>query len=337
MTENALLLTVENLCIDFIKEKKPMRAVDNVSFSINQGEVLGIVGESGSGKSVTVTSILKLLPNNARYAEGKILFQNQDLLKMKEKEIRKIRGNQISMIFQDPMTSLNPVFTVENQLVEAIRLHNNVSKKEAKKEAIRLLDLVGITDAEKRIKLYPHEFSGGMRQRVMIAMAISSNPAVLIADEPTTALDVTIQQQIIRLLKELQTKINTSIVFITHDLEVVADIADKIMIMYAGEVVESGPTELIFQQPLHPYTRLLIDAIPKSNKKAGRLPTIVGNVPSLGDIDPSVCRFKDRIPWIAESAHEANPQLREVAPEHFVRCTCYQHFQEAPVKKEADL
>ncbi|MBV7391858.1 ABC transporter ATP-binding protein [Enterococcus sp. ALS3] len=337
MTENALLLTVENLCIDFIKEKKPMRAVDNVSFSINQGEVLGIVGESGSGKSVTVTSILKLLPNNARYAGGKILFQNQDLLKMKEKEIRKIRGNQISMIFQDPMTSLNPVFTVENQLVEAIRLHNNVSKKEAKKEAIRLLDLVGITDAEKRIKLYPHEFSGGMRQRVMIAMAISSNPAVLIADEPTTALDVTIQQQIIRLLKELQTKINTSIVFITHDLEVVADIADKIMIMYAGEVVESGPTELIFQQPLHPYTRLLIDAIPKSNKKAGRLPTIVGNVPSLGDIDPSVCRFKDRIPWIAESAHEANPQLREVAPEHFVRCTCYQHFQEAPVKKEADL
>lgn len=337
MTENALLLTVENLCIDFIKEKNPMRAVDNVSFSINQGEVLGIVGESGSGKSVTVTSILKLLPNNARYAGGKILFQNQDLLKMKEKEIRKIRGNQISMIFQDPMTSLNPVFTVENQLVEAIRLHNNVSKKEAKKEAIRLLDLVGITDAEKRIKLYPHEFSGGMRQRVMIAMAISSNPAVLIADEPTTALDVTIQQQIIRLLKELQTKINTSIVFITHDLEVVADIADKIMIMYAGEVVESGPTELIFQQPLHPYTRLLIDAIPKSNKKAGRLPTIVGNVPSLGDIDPSVCRFKDRIPWIAENAHEANPQLREEAPEHFVRCTCYQHFQEAPVKKEADL
>ncbi|KAF1305733.1 ABC transporter ATP-binding protein [Enterococcus saccharolyticus] len=323
-TEN--MLSVENLSIDFVSDKKSIRAVENVSFHMKKGEVLGIVGESGSGKSVTVTSILKLLPQNARYSEGKVLFKEQDLLTMNERDIRSIRGKEISMIFQDPMTSLNPVFTVENQLVEAIRLHQKMSKKEAKKEAVRLLNLVGIKDAEKRVKLYPHEFSGGMRQRVMIAMAISSAPSLLIADEPTTALDVTVQKQIIDLLKDLQAKIDTGVIFITHDLEVVADIADNIMIMYAGEVVESGSTQTIFEKPLHPYTRLLINAIPKENKSSGRLPTIEGNVPSLADIPRGVCRFADRIPWIDATAHEENPQLREVEAGHFVRCTCYKHF-----------
>lgn len=324
--KNQPLLSVEHLAVEFINDKKKLRSVDDVSFSIKKGETLGIVGESGSGKSVTVTSILKLLPGNAQIPEGQIIYKGQNILPLSEKAMRTIRGNEISMIFQDPMTSLNPVFTVENQLVEAIRLHQVVSKKEAQQEAIRLLGLVGIKEPEKRIKLYPHEFSGGMRQRVMIAMAISATPSLIIADEPTTALDVTVQKQIIDLLKDLQEKMATSIIFITHDLEVVADIADKIMIMYAGQVVESGPAEVIFNNPLHPYTRLLINAIPKANKKAGRLPTIEGNVPNLSDIPKEVCRFADRIPWIPANAHEKNPQLREVEPEHYVRCTCYQHF-----------
>ena len=325
--KNQPLLSVEHLSVEFISDKKKLRSVDDVSFSIKKGETLGIVGESGSGKSVTVTSILKLLPGNAQIPEGQIVYKDQEILPLSEKAMRNIRGNEISMIFQDPMTSLNPVFTVENQLVEAIRLHQAVSKKEARQEAIKLLGLVGIKEPEKRIKLYPHEFSGGMRQRVMIAMAISSTPSLIIADEPTTALDVTVQKQIIDLLKDLQERMDTSIIFITHDLEVVADIADKIMIMYAGQVVESGPSAVIFNNPLHPYTRLLINAIPKANKQAGRLPTIEGNVPNLSDIPKDVCRFADRIPWIPASAHEKNPQLREVEPEHFVRCTCYQHFE----------
>lgn len=321
------LLSVNHLSVEFTSDKKKLRSVDDVSFSIKKGETLGIVGESGSGKSVTVTSILKLLPGNATIPEGQVIYKGEDLIPFSEKAMRKIRGNEISMIFQDPMTSLNPVFTVENQLVEAIRLHQTISKKEARLEAIKLLNLVGIKEAEKRIKLYPHEFSGGMRQRVMIAMAISSTPSLIIADEPTTALDVTVQKQIIELLKDLQERIDTSIIFITHDLEVVADIADTIMIMYAGQVVESGPANLIFNNPMHPYTRLLINAIPKANKKVGRLPTIEGNVPNLSDIPADVCRFADRIPWIPTSNHEKNPQLREIEPEHFVRCTCYKHFQ----------
>ncbi len=335
MSDDSNLLSVKDLSIDFLQEKTAVRAVDQVSFDVKKGEVLGIVGESGSGKSVTVTSILKLLPENARYTEGSISFKSEELLSMKEKQLRKLRGNEISMIFQDPMTSLNPVFTVENQLVEAIRLHAKLSRKKARQEAIRLLQIVGIQEPEKRIKLYPHEFSGGMRQRVMIAMAISSSPSLLIADEPTTALDVTVQKQIIDLLKELQQKINTSIIFITHDLEVVADLADRLLIMYGGQIVESGPAKTIFANPLHPYTRLLIEAIPHGNKKSGRLPTIEGNVPSLSEIPQDVCRFKERIPWIPDQAHEINPKLREVEPEHFVRCTCYKHFwmKEAHEKK----
>ncbi|MGY3748943.1 ABC transporter ATP-binding protein [Vagococcus acidifermentans] len=321
------LLTIENLSVEFISDNVSLRSVDDVSLTVRKGKTLGIVGESGSGKSVTVSTILQLLPANARVPEGKIMYNNQDLLTLNEKELRKIRGNEIAMIFQDPMTSLNPVFTIENQLIEAIRLHQKMTKKQARDEAVRLLGLVGIKEPEKRLKLYPHEFSGGMRQRVMIAMAISSIPSLIIADEPTTALDVTVQKQIIDLLQELQMKIHTSIIFITHDLEVIAEIADDVVIMYAGEVVESGSKEQVFHHPLHPYTRLLIDAIPKANKSAGRLPTIEGNVPSLADIPKGICRFSTRIPWIPEEAHEKNPQLREVEPGHFVRCTCYKNFR----------
>lgn len=320
------LIEVTNLSIDFKLEKESVRAIDQLSFTLDKGEVLGIVGESGSGKSVSVTALMKLLPPNATIAEGEINFAGQDIVTLNERAMRKIRGNQISMIFQDPMTSLNPVYTIGNQLVEVVRLHNNVSKKKAKEEAVRLLELVGIKEPEKRLNKYPHEFSGGMRQRVMIAMAVASRPSLIIADEPTTALDVTVQAQILELLKELKEKINTSIIFISHDLEVVSDIANRIAIMYAGQIVESGYTRQIFDNPLHPYTRLLIKSIPKSNKASGKLPYIRGNVPNLKNIQAGTCRFADRIPWMPAEVHEENPQLHEVEKNHFVRCTCYQDF-----------
>lgn len=326
MMKRQRLLDVKGLSIEFSIEKERVRAIDQLSFTLDKGEVLGIVGESGSGKSISVTALMKLLPPNARIIEGEIHFNGQEIVSLNERAMRKIRGNQMSMIFQDPMTSLNPVYTIGNQLVEVIRLHQNVNRKAAREEAIKLLTLVGIKEPEKRLRKYPHEFSGGMRQRVMIAMAVASNPALIIADEPTTALDVTVQAQILALLQELKEKINTSIIFISHDLEVVADIANRIVIMYAGQIVESGDTQKIFANPLHPYTRLLIKSIPKSNKVSGKLPYIRGNVPHLKDIPQGRCRFADRIPWIPESAHEKNPTLHEVEAGHFVRCTCYQHF-----------
>lgn len=321
-----ILLKIEDLSVGFKIGKKMVNAVEGLSLEVRKGETLGLVGESGSGKSVTVTSILKLLPSNAVISSGRIIYKGRDLVLLSEKEMQKIRGNEISMIFQDPMTSLNPVFTVENQLVEAIQIHQKISKNEAKKRAVELLDMVGIKDPEKKIKLYPHEFSGGMRQRVMIAMAVSSNPSLIIADEPTTALDVTVQKQILDLLKSLQERFKTSIIFITHDLEVVSDIADRAAIMYAGQVVESGSVETIFDNPLHPYTRMLIQSIPQSNKKEGKLHVIEGYVPPLQEIPKDSCRFAGRITWIPESAHEKNPQLREVETGHFVRCTCYKTF-----------
>ncbi len=324
---NQRLLEVKDLSVDFKIGKEQVRAIDQLSFSLDKGEVLAIVGESGSGKSVSVTSLMKLLPPNASISNGEILFDNKDIVPFKEKEMRKIRGNQISMIFQDPMTSLNPVYTIGNQLIEAIRIHQKMSKSEAKEEAVKLLEIVGIKEPHKRLNKYPHEFSGGMRQRVMIAMAVASKPDLIIADEPTTALDVTVQAQILKLLQELKEKINTSIIFISHDLEVVSDIANRIVIMYAGQIVESGEAKQIFNNPLHPYTRLLIKSIPKSNKASGKLPFIQGNVPNIKDIPQGTCRFADRIPWIGKEAHEENPQLHEVEENHFVRCTCYKHFE----------
>ncbi len=323
-----ILLKVDNLSVGFqINKKEYVEALDGLSFTVKKGEVLGIVGESGSGKSISVTSIMGLLPKNARITSGQILFNGTDLLKLSEKELSKIRGNDISMIFQDPMTSLNPVFTVENQIVEVLRLHTTLNKEECKKRAVELLTMVGITNAEKRVKMYPHEFSGGMRQRVMIAMALASNPQLIIADEPTTALDVTVQAQILDLLKDMQAKFNTGVIFITHDLEVIASIAHRIIIMYAGQVVEIADVDTIFKNPLHPYTKMLIQAIPQGNKKHGKLKAIEGNVPLLKDIDKQSCRFNNRIPWMGSSYCEVNPKLREVEPGHFVRCTCYKHFK----------
>lgn len=335
MTEEKLL-EVKDLSIGFRIGKEVFQAVDNMSFTMKQGKVLGIVGESGSGKSVTVSTIMRLLPPNGVIAGGQILYKGEDLVKKTEDEMLEIRGKEISMIFQDPMTSLNPVFTVENQLVEAIQIHQSVNKQQARLKAIELLELVGIQDAEKRIGLYPHNFSGGMRQRVMIAMAVACNPSLIIADEPTTALDVTVQAKILDLLADLQAKFQTGIIFITHDLEVIRDIADDVIIMYAGEVVESGPVLQIFEKPTHPYTRMLMQSIPKANKHAGKLHVIEGTVTPIKDIKKGSCRFADRIPWIPAEAHEENPQLREIEPGHFVRCTCYQHFrykEDAPAER----
>lgn len=320
------LLEIKDLCIDFLVNHQSLRAVDDVNISLNSGKILGIVGESGCGKSTLVSAILHLLAGNGRIAQGKIVYKGTDLAVLNEKEIRKYRGREISMIFQDPMTSLNPVFTVKDQLVEEIRLASKVSKKEAVAYAIKLLETVGIKNAREKINSYPYEFSGGMRQRVVIAMAIAAKPSLIIADEPTTALDVTVQKQILDLLVSLQKKLNTSIILITHDLGVVADIADSVQVMYAGQVVESAETKEIFKNPLHPYTKSLIKSIPHSNKNVMRIPTIEGSVPMLTDIPEGVCRFADRIPWIAKSSHEKNPQLHEVKLGHFVRCTCYKDF-----------
>ena len=321
-----ILVDVKNLSIGFEVSKKMLKAVENVSFNIKKGEILGICGESGSGKSVTVTSIMKLLPPNGKILDGSIIYKGQELSNKSEKEMRKLRGNEISMIFQDPMTSLNPVFTIQNQLVEAIRLHQKMTKKEAIEKAIKLLEMVGIKDAAKKIKLYPHEFSGGMRQRVMIAMAIASNPNLIIADEPTTALDVTVQKQILDLLRDLREKIDTSIVLITHDLDVVKNICDRVCVMYAGEIVEEADVVEIFRDPLHPYTKMLINSIPSGSKNDGLLNVIEGTVPAVENIDRSKCVIADRIRSLKEEDHEENPQLREVSPNHYVRCTCYKHF-----------
>ena len=321
-----ILVDVKNLSIGFEVSKKMLKAVENVSFNIKKGEILGICGESGSGKSVTVTSIMKLLPPNGKILEGNIIYKGQDLANKSEKEMRSLRGNEISMIFQDPMTSLNPVFTIQNQLVEAIRLHQEITKKEAIEKAIKLLEMVGIQDAAKKIRLYPHEFSGGMRQRVMIAMAIASNPNLIIADEPTTALDVTVQKQILDLLSDLREKIDTSIVLITHDLDVVKNICDRVCVMYAGEIVEEADVVEIFKNPLHPYTKMLMNSIPSGSKNDGLLNVIDGTVPALENIDRSKCVIADRIKSLKEEDHEENPQLREVSPNHYVRCTCYKHF-----------
>lgn len=273
-----------------------------------------------------VSAILHLLAKNGKISHGQIIYKGTDLASLDEKRIRSYRGKEISMIFQDPMTSLNPVFTVKNQLVEEIRLKEKISKKDATDYAIKLLETVGIKDAAKEINSYPYEFSGGMRQRVMIAMAIAAKPSLIIADEPTTALDVTVQKQILELLISLQKKTNTSIILITHDLGVVADVADEVQVMYAGQIVESAKAETIFKNPLHPYTKSLIKSIPHSNKRIMRIPIIEGNVPMLTSISQTTCRFANRIPWIPANEHEKNPQLHEVEKEHFVRCSCYKNF-----------
>lgn len=303
-----------------------VKAVNGVSFDLKQGETIGIVGESGSGKSVTATAILGLIPSPpGKIERGSILFEGKDLTKLSQGEMRKIRGNEISMIFQDPMTSLNPVFTVGNQITEVIRLHQHVKKKEAWTRAIDMLRLVGIPEPEKRMDQYPHEFSGGMRQRVMIAIALACNPKLLIADEPTTALDVTVQAQILDLMKKLQDELKTSIIMITHDLGVVWESCQKVLVMYAGNTVEYAKVEDLYQNPLHPYTWGLLDSQIKSETKAkGKLPSIPGNPPDLRQ-EITGCYFAPRCQYAQEKCFTEKPALVEVSPEHLVAC----HFQTA--------
>ena len=307
----ASLLSVENLQVQFQTKKGINTAVDGVSFSIEKGRILGIVGESGCGKSVTSMSILQLLSSNARISGGSIKLDGKELVGLPEKEMCKIRGNDIAMIFQDPMTALNPTLTIGNQLMEPIMLHQNCGKKEAWVRAVDVLKRVGIAAPEKRMKEYPHQLSGGMRQRVMIAMAVSCEPRLLIADEPTTALDVTIQAQILELMCELREKMGTAIMLITHDMGVVAETADDVLVLYAGKAVEYGSIEDIFEKPKHPYTQGLLNSIPRLDEDVEMLNTIEGTVPAPGAM-PAGCRFAPRCPYGKERCMKEKPGVYHV-------------------------
>jgi len=320
------LLQVDRLCTYFKTRSGYVRSVDDISFNVNRKEILGIVGESGSGKSVTAYSILKILPKpQGKIVSGSIFYNHRNLVELSEKEMREIRGNEISMIFQEPMTSLNPVYTIKDQISEAIQVHTRVSKKEAETRVVELLARVGIPDAERRAKSYPHELSGGMRQRVMIAMALSCNPQLLIADEPTTALDVTIQAQILDLIIFLQGDIGMSVVLITHDLGVIAEATERVIVMYAGKILESARTSELFKYPLHPYTRGLLDSIPSLNKDKKRLYSIPGMVPSASAW-PEGCRFHNRCPHADDICRNSLPPLEEVREGHWVSCWKWEKF-----------
>ena len=306
------LLSLRHLVTAFETDEGYLRAVDDVSFDVLPGRTFGIVGESGCGKSVTALSIMRLIPSPPGFIEGgEVLFEGRDILQLREPEMRSLRGNEISMIFQEPMTSLNPVYTVGSQIVEAIRLHQNVSRRAAKARAIELLDLVGIPAPSERIDSYPHTLSGGMRQRAMIAMALACEPRLLIADEPTTALDVTIQAQILDLLRSLQEELGMSIIFISHDLGVMAEFAHEIAVMYAGKIVEHAETKVLFQTPHHPYTRGLLRSLPSARNRGERLPTIRGIVPDLRQL-PAGCRFQDRCDLVTDICRGDEPALQQL-------------------------
>ena len=314
------LLEVRDLSVHFTTDEGVVRAVEHVSFEIFPGKILGIVGESGCGKSVTSLSILRLIPDPpGKIVGGEVLFEGKDLVKFEEKEMEKVRGNDISMIFQEPMTSLNPVFTIGDQIMEAILFHQGVHKAEARRKAIEMLGRVKIPDPGTRIDAYPHQLSGGMRQRAMIAMALSCQPKLLIADEPTTALDVTIQDEILKLLREIQSEMGMAVMLITHDLGVVADMADRVMVMYAGRVVEQGPIASILRQMRHPYTRGLVNSIPSLEERKKRLPTIPGQVPDAMAL-PVGCKFHPRCYLMIEECKKEEPPLFQVDEEHFSRC-----------------
>ena len=315
------MLEVNNLKTHFKTPDGVVKAVDGVSFSLEPGETLGIVGESGSGKSVTALSIMQLNPKPpVQYPEGEILFEGEDLLKVSDRKMQRIRGDDIAMIFQDPMTSLNPVFTVGNQISEAVRIHQNVSKSEARQRAVQALEDVGIPKPEGRLREYPHQLSGGMRQRALIAIALACKPRLLICDEPTTALDVTIQAQILELMVDLQEKFGTAIVMITHDLGVVAQIADKVMVMYAGRAVEQSNTDQVFYDPLMPYSWALLRSLPRLDTAGDvRLLPIKGQPPSLIFL-PEGCNFSPRCPFAKEECNTTDPSLEEKKPGHSAAC-----------------
>ncbi|WP_422122666.1 ABC transporter ATP-binding protein [Planococcus sp. X10-3] len=321
MIERDKILEVKGLQTTFFTDDGQVPAVDGIDFHIREGEVLGIVGESGCGKSVTSLSIMGLVPSPpGKITHGEILFENTDLTKLPEKKMRDIRGNDIAMIFQEPMTSLNPLFTIGNQLQEAVKIHKkDWSKKQVYNRAVEMMKLVGLPRPEGLMKEYPHQLSGGMRQRVMIAMALLCDPKVLIADEPTTALDVTIQAQILKLIKNLNKELNTAVLLITHDLGVVAETCERVVVMYAGKVVEEGPVADIFKDPQHPYTRGLLESVPDMRFKKERLYSIPGNVPKPGSINTG-CRFAPRCEFAFDRCFEETPPLYQTTEEHQTRC-----------------
>jgi oligopeptide/dipeptide ABC transporter ATP-binding protein len=331
------LLEVRNLKTVFYTEDGVVRAVDGVDFEVYPGEVLGIVGESGCGKSVTSLSIMRLIAPPGKITEGEILFDGENLLNLTEDQMTKIRGNRISMIFQQPQTALNPVFQVNDQISEVLNIHKDFGKEAGKKRAVELLKMVGIPDAERRAEAYPHELSGGMAQRVMIAMALACVPELLIADEPTTALDVTIQAQILDLMRDLRKNLGTSVILITHDLGVVAEMAERVAVMYAGEIVEQAEVNSLFEQPLHPYTQGLIGSIPILGQIKERLDVIPGSVPNLVNLPPG-CRFAPRCAarekFGLKICTDNKPDLKEAAAGHLVRCWLYQDAEghKAPLK-----
>ena len=324
------LLQIENLRTFFYGDGTVSRAVDGVTFSIGAGETIGLVGESGCGKSVTALSVLRLVRPPGRIEEGsRILFEGRDLATLDEKGLRAVRGARIAMVFQEPMTALNPVFTIGEQIAEVVRIHGKASRREAWNRAVEMLQIVGIPGPAERAREYPHQLSGGMRQRVVIAMALVMNPALVIADEPTTALDVTIQAQIIELLQQLQSRYQTSILLITHDLGVVAETVSRVIVMYGGEIVEEAPVKALFAEPHHPYTEGLLAAMPRLGQARERLRTIPGTVPPPTRW-PSGCRFHDRCPYAWERCTVDHPPLYQIGSAHVSRC----HLAEEPARRE---
>ena len=315
------LLEVKNLQTQFFTQDGVVKAVDNVSFHVMPGETLGVVGESGSGKSITGLSIMRLIPSPpGKIVNGEVLFNGKDIIKMSDEQVRSIRGNDIAMIFQDPMTSLNPVLTINRQISESLQLHMGMNKSQARARAVELLQMVGIPNADERVDQYPHQFSGGMRQRVMIAMALSCNPKLLIADEPTTALDVTIQAQILDLMRTLQSETGAGVIMITHSMGVVAGMADRVQVMYAGHIVETATTNEIFANPRHPYTVGLMKSIPRLDAtRKEKLQPIRGLPPDLIDL-PDMCPFVPRCNYAREKCEQKNPPLLEVSPGHLSAC-----------------
>jgi len=315
----APLLELRKLAVSFATDDGIVRAVDGIDLALQRGRTLGLVGESGCGKSVTSLAVMGLLPPENSKVSGQVHFEGRDLLTIPTRELRDLRGARLAMIFQEPMTSLNPSFTIGNQIVEAIQRHQGMDAAAAKARAIEVLRLVRIASPEKRFDDYPHKLSGGMRQRAMIAMALACGPQLLIADEPTTALDVTIQAQILDLMRELQRDLGMTIVFITHDLGVVAEMADDVAVMYAGQIVERAPVATLFARPEHPYTVGLLGSIPRLDEKRERLPSIEGRVPDMTQ-PPVGCRFAARCPFVESACRDSIPELVEVAPGHLTRC-----------------
>ncbi|MBS7439695.1 MULTISPECIES: ABC transporter ATP-binding protein [Pseudomonas] len=319
LTENGdgTVLSISDLTVRFAGA--PANVVDGVSFSVKRGKTLAIVGESGCGKSVTSMGLMGLLPTTAKVGASDSLLIDEALLGMSEERLLDVRGNRMAMIFQEPMTSLNPVFTIGEQIAESVMRHQGLSDKAARQRALDMLEKVRVPDARQRLDAYPHELSGGMRQRAMIAMALANDPALIIADEPTTALDVTIQAQILSLIANLQTETGTAMILITHDLGVVAEVADEVMVMYAGRVVESGPVKTLFDDPQHPYTIGLMGSMPSIGPREGRLATINGRVPTPAEM-PSGCRFAGRCPFVIQQCRDERPPLLELSPGHFAAC-----------------